>query len=65
VPAKIRCPRCGKKSLWEGNGWRPFCSERCKMVDLGAWVTEGYRIPGGPEEDAGLDDARNDEEEDL
>ena len=27
------------------NRWRPFCSERCKMIDLGAWATESYRIP--------------------
>jgi endogenous inhibitor of DNA gyrase (YacG/DUF329 family) len=64
MPVKIRCPRCGKKSLWEGNRWRPFCSERCKMADLGAWVTGGYRIPGEPVEDAGPEDARRDDEED-
>jgi endogenous inhibitor of DNA gyrase (YacG/DUF329 family) len=64
MPAKIRCPGCGKKSLWEGNRWRPFCSERCKMSDLGAWVTGGYTIPGDPEEDTGHDDARNDDSED-
>jgi len=27
------------------NRWRPFCSERCKMIDLGAWATESYRVP--------------------
>jgi uncharacterized protein len=27
------------------NKWRPFCSERCKMIDLGAWATESYRVP--------------------
>ncbi len=56
MPVEISCPKCGKPSPWEGNRWRPFCSERCKMVDLGAWVTEGYRIPGGSEEDTAADD---------
>jgi hypothetical protein len=36
------------------NKWRPFCSERCKMIDLGAWATESYRVPA--EEDNDLDD---------
>ena len=56
MPVETRCPKCGKLSPWEGNKWRPFCSERCKMVDLGVWVTEGYRIPGGSEEDTAADD---------
>jgi hypothetical protein len=47
---ETRCPKCGRLSPWEGNKWRPFCSERCKMSDLGAWVTEGYSIPGGPDD---------------
>jgi hypothetical protein len=28
--------------------WKPFCSERCKLIDLGEWATEGHRIPGEP-----------------
>ena len=40
-----KCPKCKKRVKWEGNKWRPFCSERCKMVDLGAWVSEDYKIP--------------------
>ena len=60
---KIKCPKCKKKVNWEGNKWRPFCSERCKMVDLGAWVSEGYRIEGDALDDSGHDaDAENDEE---
>jgi hypothetical protein len=42
----VACPVCRKKSEWEGNPFRPFCSERCKMLDLGTWAGEGYRIPG-------------------
>ena len=39
------CPRCGKPSSWSGNPSRPFCSERCKLIDLGAWAAEEYRVP--------------------
>ncbi len=42
----IKCPQCGKETEWEGNPSRPFCSERCRMIDLGAWVSEEYRVPG-------------------
>lgn len=31
--------------MWEGNEFRPFCSERCKMIDLGAWASEEYGVP--------------------
>ncbi|MDE3118208.1 MAG: DNA gyrase inhibitor YacG [Nitrospirota bacterium] len=40
------CPICKKPVPWEGNTWRPFCSERCQLIDLGTWAGEGYRIPG-------------------
>ena len=42
----VNCPRCAAPVIWStDNPWRPFCSERCKMMDLGAWATESYRIP--------------------
>ena len=42
----VACPKCGRTAEWSTeNRWRPFCSERCKMTDLGAWATEAYRIP--------------------
>lgn len=48
---KIRCPLCQKETQWEGNPFRPFCSERCKLIDLGRWFLEEYRIPNDvPEE---------------
>jgi len=47
----ILCPICRNKTTWEENPWRPFCSERCKLTDLGKWVTEEYKIEGKPEED--------------
>ena len=43
---KVKCPKCGKERVWEGNKWRPFCSERCKMLDLGSWASERFSIPG-------------------
>ena len=43
---KVRCPQCGGESLWSAaNTYRPFCSERCKLIDLGAWASESYRVP--------------------
>ncbi|MDP2278423.1 MAG: DNA gyrase inhibitor YacG, partial [Nitrospirota bacterium] len=43
---KIKCPMCKKTTTWEENPNRPFCSERCKLLDLGKWVFEEYKIPG-------------------
>ena len=46
APRKVRCPQCGGESLWSAdNKFRPFCSERCKLIDLGAWASESYRVP--------------------
>jgi hypothetical protein len=44
-PDEIPCPYCRKPALWEGNPCRPFCSERCRLLDLGRWAAEDYRIP--------------------
>ena len=38
------CPQCGKTSTWTDNAFRPFCSERCKLIDLGAWANEDYKV---------------------
>jgi endogenous inhibitor of DNA gyrase (YacG/DUF329 family) len=43
---KIICPVCKKSTAWEENPCRPFCSEKCKLIDLGKWVFEEYRIEG-------------------
>ena len=45
MPRTFPCPRCGQPSLWEDNPFRPFCSERCKLIDLGAWANEEYKLP--------------------
>jgi endogenous inhibitor of DNA gyrase (YacG/DUF329 family) len=55
TPAKPRivrcvpCPRCGQPALFSPrNKWRPFCSERCRSMDLGAWASESYRVAAPP-----------------
>jgi len=50
-PLIVACPCC-RKSLVYGadNRWRPFCSERCRLIDLGEWAAEGHRIAGDPVE---------------
>lgn len=40
----IRCPTCGARGAWMELPWGPFCSERCKLVDLGKWLNEEYRV---------------------
>ena len=44
----MKCPTCGKAAEWQDNPFRPFCSERCQLVDLGRWVDGEYRVPGEP-----------------
>jgi len=45
----VSCPTCGKEVPWDArNKYRPFCSERCKLMDLGQWATESYRVAGEP-----------------
>jgi uncharacterized protein len=41
----IKCSQCGRETEYEGNPFRPFCSERCKLLDLGVWLSGAYRIP--------------------
>ena len=50
IPKRIvRCPTCGGDSVYApDNAFRPFCSERCRNVDLGAWASEGYRMAAPP-----------------
>ncbi len=48
---KAICPICQKETEWEGNRYRPFCSERCKLADLGRWASGEYRIAAPSEED--------------
>ena len=51
MPAVVKCPTCGTEVAWvPDNKFRPFCSERCKQIDLGAWASEKYVIGGKPGE---------------
>lgn len=58
-PVKQPCPTCGKPTVWSiQNPYRPFCSERCKMADLGSWLNGDYRVPAvDPDPDAELPDS--------
>lgn len=48
----VACPTCRKSVAWTpASKWRPFCSERCKLIDFGAWASESYRIPAVERDD--------------
>ncbi len=48
---KYACPQCDKNIVWNtDNAYRPFCSERCQQIDLGAWAQEAYAIAGNHDE---------------
>lgn len=52
----VSCPRCGAQVAWIAeNRYRPFCSERCKLIDLGDWAMERYRVAVEREGDAEKD----------
>lgn len=42
----ILCPICNKEASWQDNLFRPFCSQRCRLIDLGKWASDEYRIAG-------------------
>ena len=45
----VKCPTCGRPVDWvETSNYRPFCSRRCRLIDLGAWFNEEHAIPGEP-----------------
>lgn len=47
MTTEVSCPNCGTMVEWsEAAPFRPFCSERCKLIDLGAWAAEEHRIAG-------------------
>lgn len=62
MPLKVKCPNCRKETTWENNPHRPFCSDRCRLIDLGAWTEERYRIPG---DDADIFGEQDDDDEDA
>ena len=43
----VKCPTCSKSVAWtQKNDYKPFCSKRCKLIDLGEWASEGHKIAG-------------------
>jgi uncharacterized protein len=56
----VTCPQCGGESVFaNSNFYRPFCSERCKNIDLGAWASERFRMPEtAPPDDQSYGDAK-------
>jgi endogenous inhibitor of DNA gyrase (YacG/DUF329 family) len=64
---RVKCPTCRREIDWSDSPFRPFCSERCRLIDLGAWLTEQRAIPGdsaGQEPDAQQDDSGVDDRPD-
>lgn len=58
-PRLVRCPACAGQSLYSStNPYRPFCSVRCKGVDLGAWASEEFKLPDGTPPDEPFGDPR-------
>jgi hypothetical protein len=52
----VNCPTCGKPVEWRvDNRYRPFCCERCKQIDLGAWANDEYRVPAIESDPGGAD----------
>ncbi|HJU53516.1 MAG TPA: DNA gyrase inhibitor YacG [Pyrinomonadaceae bacterium] len=58
------CPTCGKTAEWQDNPHRPFCSERCKLIDFGRWANEEYRVPAEPAPVGGTGEERGEERRD-
>jgi endogenous inhibitor of DNA gyrase (YacG/DUF329 family) len=64
---RVKCPTCGRDLEWSAaSPWRPFCSERCRLLDLGAWLNDQRAVPGeklageahDPEQDRDADSAQ-------
>jgi len=57
----VKCPTCRKETTWENNSHRPFCSDRCQLIDLGAWTEGRFKI-AGDQLDSPVDDQDDDDE---
>jgi endogenous inhibitor of DNA gyrase (YacG/DUF329 family) len=42
---EVECPNCKKKFNYYSSTFRPFCCEKCRLIDLGQWLTESYTVP--------------------
>jgi uncharacterized protein len=46
MAAIVKCPTCKRPVEWSAASvYRPFCSDRCRLIDLGAWLTEQHKLP--------------------
>ena len=66
IKREIKCPHCGRLTLYSTeNLFRPFCSERCRTIDLGAWASETYKVPvtSSSALTSGIEDLENELEE--
>ncbi|HEV7433197.1 MAG TPA: DNA gyrase inhibitor YacG [Steroidobacteraceae bacterium] len=62
TPKTHACPTCKRQIAWTTDfPWRPFCSERCKMVDLGAWLANDRAIPGDPADEIAPEASRGED----
>ncbi len=59
----MKCSICGKQTEYKDNPWRPFCSERCKLIDFGNWADENYRVPDHSSAPPGEEEEIVDEEQ--
>ena len=60
---RVKCPTCHREIDWSESPFRPFCSDRCRLIDLGAWLAEKHAIPGEPApDDAGHGYSEQDDE---
>jgi uncharacterized protein len=63
APRRVPCPQCGQAALFAAsNRWRPFCSERCRTIDLGAWASESYRVSKPADSENRADSDRSDQD---
>lgn len=53
---EVKCPKCKKKFKYYDSEFRPFCSKRCKMIDLGKWLSEEYSVPGDEQDEIDRED---------
>lgn len=63
---EVKCPTCEKMVPWtKESEFKPFCCERCRLIDLGQWASEEHRIPGTPQDiSSGGEDTRGNESDD-
>jgi len=57
---RVKCPTCGRPIEWSATSpYRPFCSERCRLIDLGAWLSEQRAIPEEDPQQGGTEPSGN------